>query len=137
MATNSVLSATLSRFLYGIPFAGAGVLLLHALPATASPVPQFHAGYFGWLVLGALGQLAATAFLLAAMKEKGLSPSPMEKKARLIRRVTLDLTGLPPKPEDVDQFLADTRPGAYERLVDRLMASPSYGERPAPSACAR
>lgn len=70
VAQAGTLGATLSRFLYGIPFAGAWVLLLHALPATASPVPQFHAGYFGWLVLGALGQLAATAFLLAAMKQR-------------------------------------------------------------------
>jgi drug/metabolite transporter (DMT)-like permease len=64
------LGATLARFLYGIPFAAAWVLLLHLLPATAAPVPRFHGGYFGWLLLGALGQLAATAFLLAAMKQR-------------------------------------------------------------------
>jgi drug/metabolite transporter (DMT)-like permease len=70
VAQAGTLGATLSRFLYGIPFAAAWVLLLHRLPATSAPVPAFHAGYFGWLVLGALGQLAATAFLLAAMKQR-------------------------------------------------------------------
>ncbi|MCC2673399.1 MAG: hypothetical protein K0R58_346 [Ramlibacter sp.] len=70
VAQAGTLGATLSRFLYGIPFAAAWVALLHALSGTASPIPNFHAGYFGWLLLGALGQLAATAFLLAAMKER-------------------------------------------------------------------
>jgi drug/metabolite transporter (DMT)-like permease len=70
VAQAGTLGATLARFLYGIPFAAAWVLLLHALPATAAAVPTFHAGYFGWLLLGALGQLGATAFLLAAMKER-------------------------------------------------------------------
>ena len=70
VAQAGTLGATLSRFLYGIPFAAAWVLLLHGLPATAEPVPAFHAAYFGWLLLGALGQLAATAFLLAAMKQR-------------------------------------------------------------------
>lgn len=70
VAQAGTLGATLSRFLYGIPFAAAWVLLLHAVPATAAPVPAFHAGYAGWLLLGALGQLAATAFLLAAMKQR-------------------------------------------------------------------
>jgi drug/metabolite transporter (DMT)-like permease len=70
VAQAGTLGATLSRFLYGIPFAGAWVALLHLMPATAAPVPSFHAGYFGWLLLGALGQLGATAFLLAAMKER-------------------------------------------------------------------
>lgn len=70
VAQAGTLGATLVRFLYGIPFAAAIVALLHALPATAAPVPPFHPGYFGWLVLGALGQLAATAFLLAAMKQR-------------------------------------------------------------------
>ena len=64
------LGATLARFLYGLPFAGLWVLLLHQVPATAAPVPAFHPAYFAWLLLGALGQLAATAFLLAAMKQR-------------------------------------------------------------------
>jgi drug/metabolite transporter (DMT)-like permease len=70
VAQAGTLGATLARFLYGLPFAAAWVLALHALPATAAAIPAFHAGYFGWLLVGALGQLAATAFLLAAMKER-------------------------------------------------------------------
>lgn len=70
VAQAGTLGATLVRFLYGIPFAAVAVLVLHQLPATAGALPRFHAGYFGWLVLGALGQLAATACLLAAMKQR-------------------------------------------------------------------
>lgn len=70
VARAGTLGATLARFLYGLPFAAAWVLLLHALPATSASVPAFSAGYFGWLMLGAMGQLAATAFLLAAMKQR-------------------------------------------------------------------
>lgn len=70
VAQAGTLGATLSRFLYGIPFAVAWVALLHFMPGTAAPVPAFGGAYFGWLVLGALGQLGATAFLLAAMKER-------------------------------------------------------------------
>ncbi len=70
VAQAGTLGATLARFLYGLPFAAAWVLTLHALPATAAAVPAFHAGYFAWLALGAMGQLAATAFLLAAMKQR-------------------------------------------------------------------
>jgi len=70
VAQAGTLGATLARFLYGIPFAAAWVLLLHELPATAAPVPAFGPAYAGWLLLGALGQLAATAFLLAAMKQR-------------------------------------------------------------------
>jgi hypothetical protein len=69
------------------------------------------------------------AFVLARLDAEGVSPSPEAEKARLLRRVSLDLTGLPPLPEDVDAFLADSAPGAFERRVDRLLASPRYGER--------
>lgn len=72
---------------------------------------------------------AVDAFVLAALREKGLSPSAPLSKQKLIRRVTLDLTGLPPRPEDADAFLRDNSPQAYERLVDRLLASRQYGER--------
>ncbi|AIE86095.1 DUF1553 domain-containing protein [Fimbriimonas ginsengisoli] len=68
-------------------------------------------------------------FILAKMEEKGLKPSPEADKRTLIRRVTLDIAGLPPTPSEVDAFLKDTKPGAYERVVDRLLASPRYGER--------
>jgi drug/metabolite transporter (DMT)-like permease len=70
VAHAGTLGATLARFLYGIPFAALWVATLHLLPVTAAPPPHFHAAYFAWLVLGALGQLAATAFLLSAMKER-------------------------------------------------------------------
>lgn len=69
------------------------------------------------------------AFLLEAMRAKKLSPSPQAAKETLIRRVTLDLTGLPPTPGEIDFFLRDTSADAYEKLVERLMASPHYGER--------
>ena len=68
-------------------------------------------------------------FVLVKLFEKGLRPSPPADRRTLIRRVTYDLTGLPPTPEEVDAFVADRRPVAYERLVDRLLASPHYGER--------
>ncbi len=69
------------------------------------------------------------AFLLAAMTAKGLHPSPPADKTTLLRRVTFDLIGLPPTPEEIDAFLADSSPDAYEKVVDRLLASPRYGER--------
>jgi hypothetical protein len=68
-------------------------------------------------------------FILAKLDKEGLSPSPQADRRTLIRRVSLDLTGLPPTPAEVHAFLADTKPLAYERLVDRLLASPHYGER--------
>ncbi len=68
-------------------------------------------------------------FVLARLKAEGLEPRPEATKAELIRRVSLDLTGLPPDPAEVKRFLADDAPDAYEKLVDRLLASPRYGER--------
>ncbi len=68
-------------------------------------------------------------FVLARLEEEGLSPSPEADRYTLIRRVSLDLIGLPPTPEEVDQFVHDSSPGAYERLVDQLLASKHYGER--------
>lgn len=68
-------------------------------------------------------------FILAALTEKNLSPSPELDRRRLIRRLYLDVTGLPPAPEEVKAFLADRSPDAYTKLVDRLLASPQYGER--------
>ncbi len=69
------------------------------------------------------------AFIRAKLAEKKIAPSPEAPKARLLRRVSLDLTGLPPTPEEVAAFLADNSPRAYERQVDRLLASPRHGER--------
>ena len=69
------------------------------------------------------------SFILARLEKENLEPSAEADKVTLIRRVTLDLTGLPPTPAEVDAFLADASPDAYERVVDRLLASPRYGER--------
>jgi len=69
------------------------------------------------------------AFVLARLREQKLDFAPDADKRTLIRRVTLDLTGLLPTPEELDAFLADTAPDAYEKVVDRLLASPGYGER--------
>jgi hypothetical protein len=68
-------------------------------------------------------------FILAGLEAKGLRPATPADKHTLIRRVTFDLTGLPPTPEEVEVWLSDASPDAYERLVDRLLASPAYGER--------
>ena len=67
-------------------------------------------------------------FVLAKLEKDGLEPSPEADDATLIRRASLDLTGLPPTVEEVDAYLADTRPDKYEQLADRLLASPRYGE---------
>ena len=69
------------------------------------------------------------AFIADRLAKEGLRPSPEAPRETLIRRVTLDLTGLPPTPAEVDAFLADKSPTAYEAIVDRLLASPRYGER--------
>lgn len=69
------------------------------------------------------------AFLLDAMRQVDLEPAPAADRTTLIRRLSFDLNGLPPTPEEVDEFLSDDRDDAYERLVDRLLASPRFGER--------
>jgi hypothetical protein len=69
------------------------------------------------------------AFILARLEAKQLSPSPPATKREWVRRVFYDLTGLPPSPAEVDQFIADSSPDAYEKLIDRLLASPRYGEK--------
>ena len=68
-------------------------------------------------------------YVLARLEQRGMSPSPPADRRTLIRRATLDLWGLPPTPEEVEAFLNDSRPDAYQRLIDRLLASPRYGER--------
>jgi hypothetical protein len=68
-------------------------------------------------------------FVLARLEQEGLAPSPPAARADWIRRATFDLTGLPPSPADVDAFLADRSPSAFESVVDRLLASPRFGER--------
>ncbi len=68
------------------------------------------------------------AFILARLQKEGLKPQSEASKTSLLRRVSLDLTGLPPTPAEVDAFLADSIPEAYEKVVDRLLQSPRYGE---------
>src|SRR5207237_5167363 len=68
-------------------------------------------------------------FILAKLAEHGLTPAPEASRRTVIRRLTFDLIGLPPTPAEIAAFLADSSPVAYERLVDRLLASPHYGER--------
>jgi hypothetical protein len=75
------------------------------------------------------GRNAIDRFVLARLEAEGLGPSPEADRATLIRRLCSDLLGLPPSPAEVDAFVADNDPAAYEKLVDRLLASPHYGER--------
>ena len=86
----------------------------HTLPALAEP--------------GSM-QRAADAFVLAKLTAAGLVPNPPADRRTLIRRVTFDLTGLPPTPQEIADFANDDSPQAYEHVVDRLLASPHYGER--------
>ena len=72
---------------------------------------------------------AIDGFILQALLKHGLTPAPEADKPTLIRRATFDLTGLPPTPAEIDAFLADDTAEAYERLIDRLLASPRYGQR--------
>jgi hypothetical protein len=69
------------------------------------------------------------AFILARLEQAGLQPASPAERVALLRRATIDLTGLPPTPEEVADFVSDNRPDAYARVVDRLLASPQYGER--------
>ncbi|MBS1789413.1 MAG: PSD1 domain-containing protein [Acidobacteria bacterium] len=69
------------------------------------------------------------AFVLARLDKEGLKPSPEASKETLLRRVYLDLIGLPPSVKEIDEFLADKSPDAYEKVVDRLLSNPHYGER--------
>jgi hypothetical protein len=84
-------------------------------------VPKLPAGKF-------TAHNAIDHFILARLAEEKLSPSPEADRVTLIRRVSMDLTGIPPTPDEVDAFLANQSPKAYEQLVDRLLASPRYGE---------
>jgi hypothetical protein len=96
-------------------------------PAARPAVPQVpsevSADHSAW------GRNPVDAFVLARQHELGLSPSPEADRRTLIRRLTFDLTGLPPTPQEVKAFLDDASTDAYDKLVDRLLASPAYGER--------
>src|SRR5436190_1029062 len=91
-------------------------------PVRLPPVPKVQSSRFKV-------QNSVDAFVLARLHEKGLEPAPPASKAELIRRLCFDLTGLPPSPEEVKAFVQDRSPGAYERLVDRFLDSPHFGER--------
>ena len=78
---------------------------------------------------GAWARNAIDSFVLARLEKEGLEPRAEADRPTLIRRVSFDLTGLPPTPQEIDAFVNDTSPNAYEKVVDRLLASPRYGER--------
>ncbi|HVK04850.1 MAG TPA: PSD1 and planctomycete cytochrome C domain-containing protein [Armatimonadaceae bacterium] len=90
-------------------------------PVKRPPVPAGKGIAPGWN--------AVDAFVQEKRARAGLKPAPPADRRTLLRRVTFDLTGLPPSPEDVRAFMTDARPDAYERVVERLLASPAYGER--------
>jgi hypothetical protein len=91
------------------------------LPVTNPPAPQ--------VKNPAWARNDIDRFILATLEAKGLSPAPPADKVALLRRATFDLTGLPPTPEEVDAFLADSSADAFAKVIDRLLASPHYGER--------
>ncbi|MFM8282058.1 MAG: DUF1553 domain-containing protein [Planctomycetaceae bacterium] len=93
-----------------------------ALPRVPAPAAEGGAG-----VEASVNEI--DRFIRAALADRGLAPSPAADRRTLIRRVAFDLVGLPPTPEEIDAFVVDPDPAAYERLVDRLLASPRYGER--------
>ena len=76
-----------------------------------------------------LGRHADRSFHPCGMEAKNLKPAPAADKRTLLRRVTYDLVGLPPTPEEIDAFLKDNTPHAFDRVVESLLASPGYGER--------
>ena len=92
-------------------------------PITQSPLPKLTKKHRNW------AGNEIDYFITARLKEENLEPSELASKETQIRRVTLDLTGLPPTPEEVEDFLADKSSKAWERVVDRLLASDRYGER--------
>jgi hypothetical protein len=93
-------------------------------PRSTPEVPRFTAA-----ADRAWAKTAVDAFILTRLHKEGLEPSPPAERTALIRRLYFDLTGLPPSPAEIDAFAADRSAGAYEKLVDRLLASPGYGER--------
>jgi mono/diheme cytochrome c family protein len=94
------------------------------LPLTDPPVPAIKDP-----ALKSWAKTDIDRFVLAKLEEKGMKPAPMADKRTLIRRATLDLTGLPATPEEIDAFEKDNSPGAFAKLVDTLLESPHYGER--------
>lgn len=103
-------------------------------PPTRPPVPKLRTNdprFASWppATIERWSQNPIDAFLAADMAGEGLQPAPEADRAALVRRLSFDLTGLPPSPDEVDAFVADAAPEAYARLVDRLLASPEFGVR--------
>ena len=91
------------------------------IPPKRPEIPQVRNA--GWL------KNPIDSFILARLEKEHLSPSPEADRVTLLRRASLDVTGLPPTPAEVDAFVNDKSPNAYEKQVDRLLSSPRYGER--------
>ncbi len=120
----------------------AGVAVLAAPPPATEKPKEFTPQQKRWWAFQPVARVAPPAvkqstwvhndidaFILAKLEEKGIAPNPPADKLTLIRRASLVLTGLPPTPERVQAFLADSSPKAFEKIVDDLLASPQYGER--------
>src|SRR6266404_3054450 len=99
--------------------AAAGIASLFAADAPKQFTPQQRR----WWAF----QKVVDAFILAKLEEKNLAPAPPADRVTLIRRATLDLTGLVPTPEEVQAFLSDASPEAFAKVIDRLLTSPQYG----------
>ncbi|MEE2639021.1 MAG: PSD1 and planctomycete cytochrome C domain-containing protein [Planctomycetota bacterium] len=91
------------------------------VPAKKTALPK--------ISLGNWPRNAIDSFVARELEKQGLEPAPAASREKLLRRVTLDLTGIPPRADQIEAFLSDTSPGAFEKVVDRLLASPLYGER--------
>jgi hypothetical protein len=121
--------------MYRLPMVGAFLFCCQCLPAAAPPQERGHWAFRGPVrahippTRYKIAHNPIDAFILARLESAGLRPAEPADRTTLIRRLTFDLIGLPPTPGDVTAFVADTRPDAYERLVDRLLASPHHGER--------
>jgi hypothetical protein len=119
----------------------AAIALASVAASVAASAPPLEAGPGHWAFVRPVrpevpevagregGPNPIDAFIRARLEAEGIEPSPEADRFTLVRRLYIDLTGLPPKPAEVDAFVGDTAPGAYERLVDRLLASPHFGER--------
>ena len=118
----------------GDPLQPAEIALVRGWIAAGAKLPaQTEPAWWAFLPLARPtappGQHPVDGFIRKALAVKGWDLSPPAEKAALLRRVTFDLTGLPPSPAEITGFLADQSPGAFERVVERLLASPAYGER--------
>jgi hypothetical protein len=128
-----------------VEWVGAGAVWPEAAETTPAPMASHekpvtteHRGYWAFKPLASPAAPAVQnvnwpkkdldRFILARLEQEGLAPVAAADKLTLLRRATLDLTGLPPTPEDVEAFLADSSPDAFAKVVDRLLASPHYGE---------